>query len=197
MSYWLMYNSNGTNTTVNNATYSPVTGDPLDRAIRERPTQFGNRITSMGDTEPMIVAIVAIGLLAAAKRRFRLGVLVLIGFGLALLVAWGVRETIFDPYLYPSGHALRATYVAIAFSFVVTSRGARVAAWVFAALIAIYTVRTSGHYSEEVIGGALLGWAMATAAKAVSGEVRAKPVEPVIELRDSVPEASSKTPPTG
>src|SRR4029453_18965352 len=108
MSYWVLDNSNGTNTTVSNATYSPVTGDRLDRAIRELPTQFGNRITSMGDTEPMIVAIAAIGLLAAAQRGLRVGVLVLIGFGLALLVAWGVRETIFDPYLYPSGHALRA-----------------------------------------------------------------------------------------
>jgi membrane-associated phospholipid phosphatase len=168
-SYWLMYNSNGTNTTVNNSTISPVPGDPLDNAIRSYPTQLGTRITSAGDMRQMVVAIVAISVLAA-RRRLQTGMILLAGFFLALLIAGAVRDTMFDPYLYPSGHALRATYVAVAFFFVVSSRVARLVVALLAALIAVYTVRTGSHYSEEVIGGVLLGWAIATAAKAVAGD---------------------------
>jgi membrane-associated phospholipid phosphatase len=73
---------------------------------------------------------------------------------------------------------LRATYVAVAFFSVVTSRVARLAAVLFVALIAVTAVYSGGHYSEEIIGGVLLGWAMATAARALAGDLTRTPVGP-------------------
>ena len=125
----------------------------------------------------MVIAIVIVSLLATTRRR-RAGIVLLIGFVLALLVAWIVRETLFDPYAYPSGHALRATYVAVASCLLVRSRAARLAAGLFVALVAVTAVRTGGHYSEEILGGVLLGWAMATAAGAFAGDLKRVPAAP-------------------
>ena len=191
-SYWLMYNTNGTNLDVNNLTYTPIPGNPLDNAIRSHRTarvvQQGERITAVADLRPMVASVIVISLFAAWRRR-RAGIVLLVGFVLALLIAWALRETIFDPYGadYPSGHALRAAYVACAFCLVVTGRVARVAACVFVALIAVAAVYTGPHYSEEIIGGVLLGWAIATAARALAGDVTSKPVDPVIDVRDRAP----------
>ena len=188
-SYWLMYNTNGTSPSVNNLMYTRIAGNPLDNAIQSHLTarlaQQGDRITAVADLGPMVAAIILIGLVATRRRR-RAGIALLGGFVLALLIAWALRETIFDLYgaAYPSGHALRASYVACAFCLVVPGRVARVAACVFVALISVATVYTGPHYSEEVIGGMLLGWAFATAATAAAGEVH---VEPALDLRDRAP----------
>ena len=186
-SYWLMYNSNGTNGAVNNTTFTPVEGNPLDTAIRShrpaRPSQLADRILAAAQMRPMAVAILVISLFAA-RTRPRAGIALLVGFVVSLLIAWMVRRVLSDPYLYPSAHALRGTYVAVAFCFVVTSHLARLAAGLFVALIALTTVRTGGHYSEEVIGGVLLGWAMATAAKAFAGDVTGAPSQGVIDITD-------------
>ena len=81
----------------------------------------------------------------------------------SLLLAWMVRRALADPYLYPSFHALRATYVAVVFCFVVTSRLARLAAGLFVTLIALTTVRTGGRVTGAAgLAGADGGTAEAT-----------------------------------
>ena len=92
------------------------------------------------------------------------------GFVVSLLIVWMVRRVLSDPYLYPSvriARHLRGRRLLLRCHLHL----ARLAAGLFVALIALTTVRTGGHYSEEVIGGVLLGWAMATAAKAFAGDV--------------------------
>ena len=125
-SYWLMYNSNGTNVAVNNTTYTAVAGNPIDLAIRShqpaRPSLLADRLTAPADMRPMVAGIVLTAGLFAATGRPRAGIVLLVGFVLALLAAGAVRAHLFDPYSYPSGHALRSTYVAIAFCFAVPSR---------------------------------------------------------------------------
>ena len=66
----------------------------------------------------------------------------------------------FAPYQeYPSGHVSRATVVAVALLLRRPLAGLRpVSAWSSLSSGAA-TIYTGGHYSEEVIGGALLGWA--------------------------------------
>jgi membrane-associated phospholipid phosphatase len=177
-SYWLMYNTNGTSPALNNVTYTPVTGAPLDSfirptSIRKEPTrgmQLADRITGVGDFRPMLVAMILISLLAAWKRR-RAGIVLLAGFVVALLIAGLLRETSFLPYgSYPSGHALRTAYVAVALCFVVRARGVRIAAGLFVALVCLAAVYAFGHYAEEVIGGLLLGWGIAAIAVAFAGD---------------------------
>jgi hypothetical protein len=110
----------------------------------------------------MVVAILIVSLFAATRRP-RAGIVLLAGFAIALFIAWTVREAIFEPFGgYPSGHALRATYVAVALWAVTTSRLVRFAACIFVAIICLAAVYTGNHYSEEIIGGLLLGYAIAT-----------------------------------
>jgi membrane-associated phospholipid phosphatase len=187
-SYWLMYNTNGTTGAVNNLTYVRVVGTPLDNAIRshrtDRLVRLADRTTAAGALIPTAVAIIVLSLVAA-RRSPRAGAVLLVGFLLANFVTWVLKETTFDPYAsYPSGHAMRATYLAVAFCFVVTWRGARLVAALFVALIAVASVYSGGHYSEEVIGGVLLGWATATAAKALAGDPTKARVPPAVDVDD-------------
>ena len=101
----------------------------------------------------------------------------------SLLIAWMVRRVLSDPYLYPRARIprhLRGRRLLLRCDLASrpTRRG------LFVALIALTTVRTGGHYSEEVIGGVLLGWAMATAAKAFAGDVTGAPSQGVIDITD-------------
>jgi hypothetical protein len=173
-SYWLMYNSNGTNVAVNNTTYTAVAGNPIDLAIRShqpaRPSLLADRLTAPADMRPMVAGIVLTAGLFAATGRPRAGIVLLVGFVLALLAAGAVRAHLFDPYSYPSGHALRSTYVAIAFCFAVPSRFVRLAAGLFVVVVSLASVHTGGHYTEEVLGGVLLAWTIAFAAMAFGGK---------------------------
>ncbi len=185
--YWLMYTSNGSNGVVNNLTYTPVVGSLLDNAFRRsavnsnppaRLVRAADRATSPGDIRPMVVAIVIISLFAATRRP-RAGIVLLAGFAVALFIAWAVREAIFEPFGgYPSGHALRATYVGVALWVVTTSRLVRLAACTFVAIICLGAVYTGNHYSEEIIGGILLGWGIATLARGVAGGSTRTPPDP-------------------
>ncbi|MCU1501585.1 MAG: hypothetical protein JWM12_939, partial [Ilumatobacteraceae bacterium] len=168
--YWMMYNSNGSRAEVNNPTFTPVNGNLIDDAVRShrspRLHDIADRITAVGDNIPTTVALIVLCALVVRRRR-RAAVLLVAGFGAALLIALLLRETVFSPYgLYPSGHALRTTYVAVALAFVVPRRGARVVGALLVAAVALAAVYVGGHHADEVVGGSLLGWAMATAATA-------------------------------
>ena len=190
-SYWLMYNTNGSNGAVNNLAYTPVVGNPLDNAIRSHRTEslvpLADFLTGIGDQIPMVVAIVVISLIAA-RRRLRAGIALLLGFAVATFIVWIREAAVFDPYGgYPSGHATRAAYVAVAFCFLVTWRNAYLAAGLVVAVIGVAVVYAGGHYSEEVIGGLLLGWAIATAATAFAGDVTARPARPAVDVGPDQP----------
>jgi membrane-associated phospholipid phosphatase len=199
-SYWLFYNSNGTSGAVNNLTYSPLVGNPLDFELRSRWTveaaRVADRITAIGNLTRMTLAIVVVCLLMA-PRRPRAALVFLLGFALLSLVTVVMKDILFAPYSsYPSGHASRVTYVAVAFCSLVAWRGVRVAAVLFVAVVSVAAIYTRGHYSEEIIGGVLLGWAFATAARAFGGDLTRSepdmpndatrpPPESVIDLTDT------------
>jgi membrane-associated phospholipid phosphatase len=117
----------------------------------------------------------------------------LIGFGASLCLAWVVRATLFTSFGgYPSGHALRVTYLATALAYVVPRRSVRLGGPLLVVLVGVASVYAGGHYSEEIIGGILLGWAFATSARAFAHAAadlpgRASPVRPdvgAMDLRD-------------
>jgi membrane-associated phospholipid phosphatase len=170
--YWLMYNTNGTNGAVNNLTLTPVSGFPLDTLIRSHRSPSlksrADQITAIGGLVPMVIAVIALAAVAA-RRRLRAGAALLIGFGAAMCLAWVVRATLFTPFGgYPSGHALRVTYLATALAYIVPHRSVRLGGPLLVALIGVASVYAGGHYSEEIIGGILLGWAFATGVRAVA-----------------------------
>jgi PAP2 superfamily len=168
--YWLMYNTNGTNGGVNNLTLTPVSGFPLDTLIRlhrsESLKRRAEQTTAIGGLVPMVIAVIALAAVAA-RRRLRDGAALVIGFAAAMFVGWVVLTTLFTPLGgYPSGHALRVTYVAAAMAYLVPRRGVRLGGSLVVVLVGVASVYAHGHYSEEIIGGILLGWAFATGASA-------------------------------
>ncbi|MEO8697271.1 MAG: phosphatase PAP2 family protein, partial [Acidimicrobiales bacterium] len=196
--YWLMYNTNGTTGTVNNLTVTPVSGFPLDTLIRShRSASLARRadnVTAVGGLVPMSIAVIALAVVGARRRR-RAGVALLIGFAAALFFGWVVRTTLFAHFGdYPSGHALRVTYVAAAMAYVIPRRSVRLGGSLVVVLVSVASVYAGGHYSEEIIGGLLLGWAFAAGARAfapnpakrVAGAApRGRPDVGVIDLRDT------------
>jgi len=182
-SYWLLYNSNGTNVAVNNTTYTSVEGNPIDATVRShrpaRPSRLADGVTAPASMRLMVVAMVLTAGLLAARMGLRVGVVMLVGFFLALFVAGVVREHVFDPIQYPSGHALRSTYVAVAFCFAVPSRLVRVAAGAFVVAVGLAAVHGGGHFTEEVLGGVLLALAIVTTAWAFAGASAREPAPSV------------------
>ena len=88
--------------------------------------------------------------------------LVLAGFVLALLLEVAAKLWLFYPIKgsYPSGHALRALFLATVIASQASRRWVRVGVVVLAALISLSRVYVGEHYSDEVIGGGLAGWAL-------------------------------------
>jgi len=168
--YWLMYNNNGSNGAVNNPTYTPMSGELLDDFIRS-PGSWSNRrveiMSGLGGMIPTTVAVAVIGLVAA-RRRLRAGMAIWIGFAVALGIALLLRVTLFAPFgFYPSGHALRTLYVVIALAAVVPRRAVWLAGGLVVFAVCVMTVYVEGHFSDEIIGGLLLAWAVGTAVRAV------------------------------
>lgn len=170
--YWLMYSTNGSNGAVNNLTYTPLSGSALDNAIRSHMSaslvRGADHLTAVGNLTLTLVAVAALALLIA-RHRFRSGVALMLGFAAAMTVAWILRETVFQPYgRYPSGHALRLTVAATGLAYLVPRRSVRVCGWLVVLLVSVAAVYSGRHYSEEMIGGVLLGWSIATGALALA-----------------------------
>jgi membrane-associated phospholipid phosphatase len=170
--YWLMYNTNGSSGTVNNLTYAPLSGSPLDTAIRSHHSASlvhqADRVSVIGDLTITVIAVMLLALVAARRNR-RAALSLLIGFAAAMLLAAVIRETVFQPYAhYPSGHALRVSFVATGLAGLAPRWAVRVGGWFVVVLVSLAAVYAGRHYSEEVIGGVLLGWAAATSATALA-----------------------------
>src|SRR3954447_22370235 len=80
-----------------------------------------------------------------------------------------VREWLFSPFFaYPSGHAMRTVYVALAAAWIVRRWWLTVVAGLVAAGVCVAAVYERGHYAEEIIGGALLAWSMISLARGLA-----------------------------
>jgi hypothetical protein len=179
--YWLMYNNNGSNGTVNNPTYTPLSSELLDDFIRA-PGSWSNRridmMSGLGGITPTAVAVAIIGLVAA-RRSLRSGLAIWIGFAVALGIGLLLRVTLFAPFgSYPSGHALRSVYVAIVFAAVVPRRLIWLAGGLVVFAVCVMTIYVEGHFSDEIIGGLLLGWAVGTAVRALVVPARRRVTTP-------------------
>lgn len=169
--YWLMYNTNGSSDQVNNLTLTPLVATALDSVIR---APRGQRLDGLARLLHLAghpaVTVVALLLTAWWLGPGRVGFTVALGTGLAVATALELvsKYTLFAPYAaYPSGHALRVTFVATAVCSVTARGSARLGVLTVAILSSLGTIRTNSHYAEEAVGGALAGWALATSALAV------------------------------
>lgn len=69
------------------------------------------------------------------------------------------------PYSFPSGHLLRATFLAIYFT---PNKGLwRATGWLFILAMALTRVYLNEHWTSDIIGGVFLGLAFAYVAKAI------------------------------
>jgi len=132
------------------------------------------------------LAVVVVAALALVFRRYRMALSALVsglagsivahfmrelvgrGRPLDLLndvIVWGPRITGFG---YPSGHTTTAAAL-VAGTTPYLPRGARRAAWIAVAFVALARVYVGAHLPLDVIGGAALGWAIGSAVNLVLG----------------------------
>lgn len=170
--YWFFYNSNGRSDAVNNLTFSPVVAEPLDSVIRTPRSVFVSRVALAGSLlgSPAATSLLTVGLSVWLWRRAgSLVVWVWAAFVAGLALEYLLKQTLFVPYsTYPSGHALRAVFLATVCTPLLEHRPARRLVVVLAVLVSLSAVHPNRHYSEEVLGGALAGWSLASAALALS-----------------------------
>jgi membrane-associated phospholipid phosphatase len=164
--YWLLYNTNGASSAVNNMAYTSAATDPLDRVIRAPRSDWVRHAAVALATlaNPGSAALLALCLvLWLGRKRWRAGMSIAVAFGLALLLEAVLKYSVFYPFeSYPSGHAIRAVFLAASLSQLTRRRGSAVAGWLAALLVCLAVVYSEGHFAEEVIGGALAGWALAS-----------------------------------
>ena len=116
----------------------------------------------------MTVAIGVIALIGWRRRR-RQVIAMVAGYVAMLAIGLLVREWLFAPFFaYPSGHAMRTVYVALAAAWIVRRRWVTVLAGLAAAGVCLAAVYERGHYSEEIIGGVLLAWSMVLLARGLT-----------------------------
>lgn len=182
--YWLFYNSNGRADDVNNLACAPVVGEPLDSVIRAPGSSAAKHLAS---ALQMIASPAACTLLVLALSLWvgrdspRLAVWMWIGLAASAVLEYGLKQTLFFPYAsYPSGHAMRALFVATLAVAVSRSRAVRVVVPVLAVLVSLSAVHPNRHYSEEALGGAVAGWGLASLVLARGGDVvRHQPASPL------------------
>jgi len=170
--YWLIYNTNGSNKSVNNVAYLPGPLDPVDRAIQAPQTALLLRMAKVLGfiADPVEASVVAVAIALWLVRRQRVAALALVvAFGFGLLLEATLKRWLFVPQgTYPSGHALRAVLLVAVLSLLIPQRRAVVPAVILAGLVCLSRVYVGEHYWYEVVGGALAGWALAMAASAWS-----------------------------
>ncbi len=188
--YWLMYNTNGSSDRVNNVTLTPLIANPLDTVIHAPRAPWLNRVAWLFRLLGHPVATAA-GLLMTAwwagawRRRY----LVVLGAGLAGATAleFFLKHAVFAPFgAYPSGHVLRAAFLATVVLASDRRWPPRVLVLLLAVLSSLGTIRTNSHYAEEALGGALAGWVLATASLAAWSlllEREAHPIDAAVNRR--------------
>jgi membrane-associated phospholipid phosphatase len=151
---------------------------------------LAQRLTKLGDPEPVVMITAALTALAAARGRLRQAVAIPVLVGAAsvssqllkALLAYPRDDALVfggqvNPAAFPSGHSTAAMTLA-ACALLAVPRGARPVAAGLGALLAVgvgYSVMTLGwHYPSDVVGGFLLAtiWALVAVAALQVAEAR-------------------------
>ena len=170
--YWLMYNTNGSNTGVNNATYTRAAGDVLDRAIRAYESDSlrrrADQVTAIAGMMPMVVALIVVALflgrgplarVSDPGRRLRGG----------HAHRSGPSRNRVRAVRHVSERARTAHHVRGCGALLdVPRRSVRIASGLVVLIVCVAVVYGTRHFSDEVIGGMLFGGGMATGAVAVA-----------------------------
>lgn len=179
--YWLMYNTNASRPEFNNATISAPSGFSLEQvvdAVRSPESREAAHVVRLiGHPAATGSAIVLVALWAWRRDR-RASARIIAAALIGLVLEAGLKMTAFQPYgSYPSGHALRLTFLAVIVPQLTQRRTVRTMTWVAAAVVAAASLLGRDHYLDEIVGGALAGAALA--ALAVPSAVRSKLPAPV------------------
>jgi membrane-associated phospholipid phosphatase len=164
-----MFNTNASAPEANNMAYQPGTSDPIDRSIqRPRAMWLDSLAHLLGALGSPTAAIVIMLCLAAwiSRRSPLVAIALLATLGVGIAIEAGMKAWLLYPASsgYPSGHALRAVFLAIAIAYAVPRGPIRVAAVGIAMLVCLSRVYVGEHSWYEVVGGALAGCALAAAA---------------------------------
>ncbi len=155
--------------------------------LEHRPHDAVHRVASVvahsGDGWLCLAVIVAIGLAGGAEGR-TLAAPMLLGFvatwAVVRLVKTSIRRTRpagewnpsqrrRDPHAFPSGHAARATMLAVVVSAILGSPWVAVALGVWALAVAAARVAVGVHYVLDVVAGMLIGAAIGVLATVALG----------------------------
>jgi len=171
--YWLLYNTNGTSTAVNNVTYVSGHADSVDRLFqRPRIGVLEDLATVLGVLGGVITCGAFAGLLALwiGRRAPSGAVALLLALAIGLLLEASLKRWLLYPVTgsYPSGHALRIMLIAVVVQYLAPWRVAGVAALSLAVLTGVSRIYVGEHFWYEVLGGAIAGWALAQAALSVA-----------------------------
>ncbi len=170
--------------------WSDLLSNPLDDIIRSVHGaglyRIDHGLSLLGTPAASVtLALLLSGLIA--RRDPRHGVAILIAFGLGLLVEAALKRWLFYPLTgsYPSGHALRALFLALIAGRYLRRRPLAIGLVALAIAVGLSRISVGDHYSDEVLGAWLLGWSLAllswpapgqeSAPAAVRGDRRALP----------------------
>lgn len=166
--YWLMYNTNASRPEFNNATISPPSGASLEQffdGVRTPESRDAAHIVRLIGHPAVSGLAIVLTALWVRRRNRTVSVRILVAALVGAALEASLKMTAFQPYgAYPSGHALRLTFLAVVVSQLSQRRALRAATWIAATVVAAASVLGRDHYLDEIVGGALAGAALATLA---------------------------------
>jgi len=164
---------------------SDLVSNPLDHTIRAAHSAWLlrlDRVLALPGTPVLSAAVVLVICAATAQHNPWRAAGILAAFAVGLLIEAALKQWLFYPSTgsYPSGHALRALFLAGVSAPVVKRRSLRLGLFALALAVGVSRVSVGDHYSDEVIGAWLLGWSLAVVALArlLPGPAAALPPAP-------------------
>src|SRR5581483_685637 len=146
--------------------WSDLLSNPLDRVIRSVHSSSLGRIDhalSLLGTPVVSLALVVLLCGLIARRDQRQSATIIVAFGAGLLVEAALKRWLFYPVTgsYPSGHALRALFLALIAARFLQRRSLAFGLIAIAIAVGLSRISVGDHFSDEVLGGWLLGWSLA------------------------------------
>ncbi len=140
-------------------------------SLAVNPSDLGGNDLKLLIWPTLILALAALVLIGAIRRRFLLGVAAAVAAGVAVGVTDFLKDAVFTepvrghPNAFPSGHTAGAVGCAMALMLVTPSSWrapVAVVAGAFGWIVSVQVQIVSWHSPSEVIGGALLAFAAVT-----------------------------------